>query len=374
MAESISLKSIFNPALVELYARRTSDVYPDFPAQEFIDDVVQQLPSLELKGRSACIAKSLKRHLTASWDNQKVVIEYLLTTSAEELDQQLGRYNNFFFMPIGVFLAEYGLEHWKSSIPLLEKLTERFTAEFAVRPFLERNPNEVMQQMKRWSNAPNEHHRRLASEGCRPRLPWATQVKWLMKHPKPIIALIEPMAKDESLYVRRSVANNFNDLAKDHPVLVLQSLNKLNRVVDERVQWVVRHAARSLVKQGHLEAMSLLGYDVEADLRPALVNMKQVVKFGDALELEVCIENQESTPAEFVLDLVIGFMKSNGQPANKVFKWGNYQLDAGSSKHYSKRLPIKPISTRKYYAGRQLVAIQINGKVHELGTFELQMP
>jgi 3-methyladenine DNA glycosylase AlkC len=92
--------------------------------------------------------------------------------------------------------------------------------------------------------------RRLVSEGTRPRLPWAPRLRAFMRDPRPVLELLEWLKDDPSLYVRRSVANNLNDIGKDHPDLLFATAERWMKDANENRHWIIRHALRSAVKRG----------------------------------------------------------------------------------------------------------------------------
>ena len=85
------------------------------------------------------------------------------------------------------FVEVFGLDDLKESLKALEVFTIDSSSEFAIRQFILKYEEETMNQMKLWAKSSNEHLRRLASDGCRPRLPWAIALPKFKENPKMII-------------------------------------------------------------------------------------------------------------------------------------------------------------------------------------------
>jgi 3-methyladenine DNA glycosylase AlkC len=163
-------------------------------------------------------------------------------------------------MPQNDFVAAYGLGYLDLSLRALYELTKRFTAEGAIRAFLQAYPEQTLTWLAEWATDPNCHVRRLVSEGARPRLPLAPRLPEFVKNPQPVLALLEQLKANPVLMVPRSFANNLNDIAKDHPDLVVETLARWKQAADPGTQWIIGHATRTLLKQGHADALALLGY------------------------------------------------------------------------------------------------------------------
>jgi len=233
--------------------------------------------------------------------------------------------------PITDYVATYGLNHPDISLPLLRHLTPLYTAEFAIRPFIEAHKKQTYEQLLIWCMDSNEHVRRLASEGIRPRLPWGKQLPSYIEDPTDVISLLENLRDDPSDYVRRSVANNLNDISKDHPEIVLETCER----------WLTPIVAPS------------------------------TVCLGTPLQINIEITSTANKEQYIVLDYAIHFMKANGKAAPKVFKWKNLRLQAQQSVTLEKVHPLKAINTRRYYSGQHRVEIMINGKHLSDTNFEL---
>jgi 3-methyladenine DNA glycosylase AlkC len=271
------------------------------------------------------------------------------------------------------YVEFYGLDDWQASIPALEEFTQRMSAEFAIRPFIVRYPERTMAQMLAWAGHESAEVRRLASEGCRPRLPWGIRLHALVADPSPILPILERLKNDESESVRRSVANNLNDISKDHPDLVLDLLRRWQADATDEVRWITGHALRTLVKQGHPEALALLGYPSDAEI--ALHNLvvePLSIQVGDKVTLSFDIESLADEPLNLMIDYVVYHMRANGTLSPKVFKLAKKTIQPGEVLHLERRHSFAPVTTRKYYPGEQAIEPKINGKLCGRAQFVLR--
>lgn len=369
MAETFLLKNIINPALVQKMAINLHRAWPAFDKEAFEAAVIPALPPLALTERSKLICAQLETFLPAEFEE---AAEVLLASFGPESADVTG-YDVFYYLPFGMYVANNGLEHFEVSMELLCEITKRFTAEFPIRAFITHHPGRTMERLREWATHENKHVRRLVSEGTRPRLPWASRLPEFQRDPSPVLALLEVLREDSELYVRRSVANNLNDIAKDHPHLVVQTLERWSKSNDPGTKWIIKHASRSLLKDGHTEALKLLGYDPEAAHRVTGFQCSETVVFGNALEFSFRLRNEGRKAADFLVDFVVYFKKANGKLAPKVFKLSSKRLRPGEEVLFVKKHPIRPITTRVYYGGTQRLALQVNGRESAARDFELVM-
>jgi 3-methyladenine DNA glycosylase AlkC len=370
MSETALLKNIFSPTLVSIMARNLKIVYPEFRQTNFENRILLDLDTLELKQRAQLMSESLFEFLPNDYPKACSILKGSLSLSSEDR-KEIGKYPEFYFMPFAEFIAAYGLDHFETSTSLMYELTKVFTAEFCIRPFIEKHTDRMNTLFHMWVMDDNQHVRRLVSEGTRPRLPWAGRLPAFQKDPTPVFALLEMLKSDPELYVRRSVANNLNDIAKDNPDQVMECLQRWSNIQDAGTQWIIGHASRTLIKEGHIEALKLQGYDPSAPLLIEDFEVSNTVTFGEKLTFKFKLTNTGGKTEDFLIDFVIYFMKSNGKQAPKVFKLSAKNLKAGHSVEIVKSHPIKPISTRKYYNGKQRIAIQVNGTERVESEFSL---
>lgn len=366
MTQSVSsgpqpFKAYFGPPLLEDLARRLLAVYPAFPAAAFIAEVTPQLAPLELKGRVAAIAAGLRRHLPPAYP---AAVDLLLAILGPPHTEAEGMFTDgWYLMPVAAFVEHYGLEHLDASLAAMHAITQRHTAEFAIRPFLLRYPAQTLATLRAWARDPSFHVRRLVSEGTRPRLPWATRLPAFLADPTPVLELLEPLKDDPSAYVRKSVANNLNDIAKDHPQLVLATLARWQQGASDGRRWIIRHALRTLVKQGHPEALRLLGAGSPEVQLVSLEVTPATLRVGDTATIAATLRSTANTAQQLVVDYVLHLPGARGTARRATFKLRSQALAAGETLRLVKRHSFAPVSVRRIYPGLHRIALQVNGVV-----------
>lgn len=396
MSELIPFKLYFNEEMAWRLGHSIEALYPAFPTAVFVHHIVPQLNNLELKERVAVFSKTLHDHLPADYPQ---AVEILLGILGPELSEAEGMFaDGWFLMPVAHFVEVYGLAHFEVSVRAMYEITKRHSSEFTIRPFLIRYPEQMLPILHQWAYDSSPHVRRLVSEGTRPRLPWAMRLPAFIADPIPTLALLEHLKNDPSEYVRRSVANHLNDIAKDHPEVVVAVLGKwLAEVSSQQLavnsqqvypilnlqppppnpagrQWIARHALRSLIKAGHPGALALLGYGGETavslhnfQLEPVYIELGQVVKFSFELRSETA-ETQN-----LVIDYVVHHIKANGSTSPKVFKLTTCQLAGSATTFITKNHAVRPVTTRVYYPGEHRLEVQVNGRILGGGAFQLSV-
>ena len=372
MEEGFLFKNVFNPELVARLGKRIKDVSSHFNEESFYKSIVPNLESLSLSERSSLICESLKKYLPQEY---KKAIEILLSTFDKVVEtSEMTGFEGFYFMPIAKYVSVYGTEEddFDVSMHALLEITKRFTSEDAIRPFIRKYPTQTFVNLYKWATHENVHVRRLVSEGTRPRLPWSSVLREFIVDPSPVLDLLEELKEDSELYVRRSVANSLNDIAKDHPQLVIKTLKRWKLINNKGTQWIISHASRTLLKQALPEALELLGYpiDVKVSVENLTLNKEQC-KMGDTIEFSFDIISKAIESQNLMIDFIVHYMKSNGKTAPKVFKLSKKELPLNQIVSFKKKLSFKAISTRKYYLGLHEIEIQINGKRYGKVNFEL---
>lgn len=372
-------KNFLGEKLISDMGAHLTGSWSGFDQDGFIKDATNNLDALELKQRSKQITTCLKTHLP---DDFAKACEVMLGAIAPELpiDGDIGIWETsaegiagWGIMPMTQYVGFYGLDHFDVSMNALMEMTKRSSAEFDIRFFLDKYPKKTIEVLRGWANHPNQHVRRLVSEGVRPRLPWGMRLQGFVADPSPVIELLEMLKDDTQEYVRRSVANNLNDIAKDHPDLVAKIASSWLKGADKNRTRLVKHACRTLIKQGHKPTLKALGYD-EPQVRLASLNViTPQVKLGAKLEFEMDLQSTSDSDQAMIIDYAIHHMKANGKLAPKVFKWKNITLRAGQEQKAKKNHPIRPITTRVYYAGTHMLEIYINGVSLGLWEFELAL-
>lgn len=332
---------------------------PDFDCKHFIHRVFDnQWPDLELKQRVRHIAVTLHDFLPHDFPEAADILVNL----AQALRKNEIREQGFATIFIPEYVQVYGLEFPEVSLNALEDITQLVSAEFAIRPFLIRYPELTLKKMKDWSNHSSASVRRLSSEGCRPRLPWAMGVPALKKDPTPILPILENLKADPSEYVRRSVANNLNDLAKDHPELVLKIVKKwLGK--NENTDKIIKHGCRTLLKKGHVEILGLHGYNPKSHgVLNGFELPKTKVKIGDHLNFSIHFTNREKQQTPYRLEYAIDYLTSTGKRSNKIFKITENELDPGETVMIKRKQSFKNLTTRKHFKGKHTLTIFSNGR------------
>jgi len=364
------LKNQFGAEIPGNIARMISRVFPAFDQDAFIKDVLVGYEALDLMPRGWKIARTLRDYLPTNYPD---AIEILMDSLGPKFDktEDLGM-APFLYLPHVFFVAEYGLDHFEVSMRAQYELTQRFTAEFSIRPYLVRHTEATLARLKEWATDQSPHVRRLVSEGTRPRLPWAPRLREFQKDPRPVLALLELLKDDSELYVRRSVANNLNDIGKDHPALLVETARRWMRDATGERRWHVNHALRSAVKRAEPGALEVLGFGTAAKVSVGNIRItpKRAV-IGGAVEIAFEVTNTASRRQRLLVDFRIHFMKANGKASPKVFKLKNVDLAPHETVAMGKRVSLAEMTTRKHYAGTHTVDVVVNGSAQRLGKFEL---
>lgn len=373
------LKNLYGPDVPRRIADMISAVYPKFAHKKFLDFVLPDYETLELMPRGWHMADGLQHALPEEYEKAIDILLLSLPPAkahAAETSATADREGNtlapFLFMPHTFFVARYGLNHFEASMRAQYELTQRFTAEFSIRPYLQQHTTATLKKLESWLDDPSEHVRRLISEGTRPRLPWASRLPAFQKDPTPVIALLDALKDDPSLYVRRSVANNLNDIGKDNPAVMLDTAERWMHKASPEREWIIKHALRVAVKNADPRALSLMGFGSKAqiDVSDALIAPKNV-REGDAITLSCTLRSLAKKPQVLLIDFVVHYVKANGSTRPKVFKLTSCELAAGETVKVSKKLSLAPMTTRRHYAGEHKIELLINGQTFVLGSFRL---
>ena len=364
------LKNSFGPEVPEKIARMIEAAYPSFDSGAFLARALDGYDGLELTPRAKQIAAAMAQHLPA---DRRRALEILIASLGPEIEEaELQGMGVFIYLPHVYFVAEHGLEHFEVAMRAQYEITKRFTAEFSLRAYLERYPAETLARLRTWAGDPNVHVRRLVSEGSRPRLPWAPRLRRFQEDPTAVLELLELLKDDGEEYVRRSVANCLNDISKDHPEQVVETAQRWWPDAGRDARRMIRHALRTLVKQGHAGALGVLGYSGDS---PAVVEAVRCtpgsLSIGGKVRLEIEVANPSDERAAALVDIRVYFVKANGSTAPKVFKGGELALGPGEQAVVRKTLSVAQHSTRTHYPGRHTVEVLLNGRAYPGGGFDL---
>lgn len=384
MASGFSLKDqLFNREKTRYLAGLFAKASPGFCAQKFECDVMAGLTERELKARISWIAEVLGTHLPGALPE---VAPVLLKALPQPLDPARtdDDFGDFIFAPLGELVVARGLTAYPDlGLDLLAEITQRFSMEWAIRPFLNAHQEKTLTQMRKWLMHPSYHVRRLVSEGSRPRLPWGQGVNLALTDPVP---LLDHLHADRTRYVTRSVANHLNDISKKDPELVLDCLKRWRELQvqsDKELAWMTSHACRGLVKAGNPQALLLLGYDPEAEIETCLTLPTEPVRMGEMLNFSVALRaladaganDQAATlkEAPVLIDYRIIFQKPAGKTSQKVYKLKRANLSC-ERLVIEKRHRLKgDATTFTLHPGRHQIEVLVNGRVRAQGHFELSV-
>lgn len=356
------LKDWFDEKRYRLIARELAALSTKFNAKRFLDHTLTGLADRSLMQRLHECAVAVDEALPGTFQ-QKV---RLLQKLAPRLD------HSFIAIFLSDFVATFGAAEFDFSMESLRFFTRFGSAEFAVRTFISADQDRALKIMGGWTLDADEHVRRLASEGSRPRLPWGMRLGALVRDPTPCIAILEALKDDPSLYVRRSVANHLNDITKDHPDWVLSRLETWD-LKKEPLAWIARHACRTLIKRGNSRALQLFGFGKTAAVRASLTLSVPHIKLGERLVIMAEITAESSKSQRLAVDYVIHYVKARGAAFEKVFKWTEIELAPHQTLQLKKQQLIRDFTTRKHHPGHHRIELQINGQRVASAGFDLDV-
>lgn len=363
MSDVPALKEMFNEARYRKMARDVAQVYPRFDAKRFLELTLPGLEPLALLARLRRATEALRATLPAEYPAAIKVLRKLAPINGE----------GFTSLVLPDFVGLYGLDDFDLSLDALQFFTRFGSSEFAIRHFLKRDLARSLRVMETWSRDENEHVRRLASEGCRPRLPWSFKLTALIADPSPVASILENLKADPSLYVRKSVANHLNDITKDHPVWVLDRVRGWD-LENKHTAWIAKKALRTLIKKGDQSALAVIGAGERAEVTvPKFEVSPGQLHLGDALTIQAQIVSAAKRPQRLVIDYAVHYVKQSGSASEKVFKWKELTLQPGETLTFAKRQVVKDFTTRKHHAGRHVVELMINGERFAQSAFDLRL-
>ncbi len=361
-------KNIYNDSFFNSFIDIILKVHPNFNKASFLKHIFDAgWENRELKQRMRHITIGLKNHWFDDYTKNIALLLSLITQL--KADGFKERSIEYMFFPD--FVEVYGLENYEMSVKAFEKITQFTSCEFAVRPFIIKYESKMIDQMFVWSKHKNSSVRRLATEGCRPRLPWAMAIPFLKKNPVSIIPILEYLKDDESESVRRSIANNLNDISKDNPEIVI-NLAKKWQGKNKETDWLIKHGSRTLLKDGGSEIMTLFGFGTVENLTVKdFTILTPRVRIGEYLEFTCQLVNKSIKKSKIRLEYGIYYQKANGTLSRKVFKISEKEYAGNSVATISRKQSFKVITTRKFHVGLHQVIIIINGVEFDKHDFEL---
>lgn len=359
------LKNRYNGGFLHGLALRITAVYPSFQADAFVNGIMDETwDALGLKARMRRITVNLGRYLPTGYEQALGILDKVIAGYP-------AGFNDFSFMFFPDFVEVYGQEerHWELSMAALERYTPYSSSEFAVRPFIMRYEERMMRQMAAWAGHGNEHVRRLASEGCRPALPWGQALTSFKKDPSPVLPILEQLNTDPSLYVRKSVANHLNDISKTHPDLVTKIAGDWYGR-HEYTDWIVKHGCRTLLKKGNREVLDIFGYHNAGSVDIADFTLGAAsISLGENMTFSFTVSAKETTKVR--LEYAMGYVKADGRQSRKIFQISEILLKANKKKTYIKKHSFSDLRTRKHYPGTHSVTLIVNGAEQDTLDFEL---
>lgn len=355
------LKDILGPAALETIAAAGAAASRRFDRAAFLAAASDGLDALSIMERVRHIADALHAALPGDYATGVDIVRAM----APQLT------HGFQAMAATEYVARQGLEDFDRSMDALADLTRFGTAEFAIRPFLAADTPRALAVMTAWTGSDNEHVRRLASEGARPRLPWAARVPALKADPTLAGPILDTLKADPSLYVRKSVANHLNDIAKDRADWLLDRLARWPQD-DPRTAWIIRHALRTLIKQGEPRALALIGVgqDAAVTLRRFAIE-PQAVRLGDRIAITAELASDAPEDQRLVVDYRVHYARAGGKTAPKVFKLKTFELAARDTATLSISQTIRDFSTRRHHPGLHRVELIVNGRTVAESAFDI---
>jgi len=349
------LKHRYTTAYINELANKIHALEDNFDTREFVKSILNKdWENKELKARMSHISENVYLHLNQ--DYKKSISIFL------KIAPHFAGFEGM-FMPH--LIQTYGLDNWKLSIKALAEITPYASAEFAVREFIKKDQKRMMDQMLTWSKHPNEHLRRLASEGCRPRLPWACALPEFKKNPRAILPILHQLKSDPSLYVRKSVANNINDISKDNPEVALDLIrlwhSDFTHEPDDYTDRILKHGARTLLKKGNKTALNLFKLHKPKHVSVSDLTCDKQVTIGKDFVFSFTLDSTNKNLGKLRVEYRIGYRKASGALNYKIFKIAEKEYPS-KRQSFKYKQSFKQMTTRKHYPGEHSLAIVINGE------------
>ncbi|MFY9088854.1 DNA alkylation repair protein [Arcobacter aquimarinus] len=346
MAEQ--LKNLYSKEFIEKLSNKLLSIYSDFKKEDFINSIFDNTwQDLELKQRMRHISSTIHSFLPFSYKEQLEILK--------KVKEDFSGLEAMIFQD---FVEVFGLDDLDESLKALEVFTVNSSSEFAIRQFILKYEDKTMKQMKLWAKSQNEHIRRLASEGCRPRLPWAVALPKFKQNPTKVLEIIELLKNDKSKYVQKSVANNLNDISKDNPDLVRKFVEK-NLGISKELDWICKHGCRTLLKKGDKEVLDLFNFDKSHHINLTNFCYDKTIFLNEDFNFSFEISSDELI-GNIRVEYVIYYLKSNNNHNKKVFMISQNHIES-TKKIFQKKQSFKNMTTRKHYIGTHFIGILING-------------
>jgi len=353
------LKNLYSKSFIDELTVVLFETISRFNKKEFIRKIFDKTwDEKELKQRMRHITLTIHQFLPENFSkSSKIIIEI-----TKNYIRKKGQGLSFLHMFLPEYIELFGINNFTESVKAFEQVTKFTSAEFAVRPFIIKYPKEMMAQMERWSKSENTFVRRLASEGCRPRLPWAIALPAFKRNPAAILPILENLKNDDAETVRKSVANNINDISKDNPEIVLSIIKKW-KGKNKNTDWILKHGARTLLKQGNEHVMGNFGLKRVTDIQISKFTLSDSsLVLGETLTFSFHLLNNETKDHKLRVDYAIYYMTSGGKQSKKVFRLTENNFLQQKTVIITKKRRFIDFTTRKHHSGKHHIAIIVNGK------------
>ena len=362
--ESGLWKDYINRDSVSFYLKTLKKFHKKLNTTKALDEIFDSnFIRLELKDRIKTVAEKSHEFLPSDYSQTTKI----LIKAASHLDE----FHNWILTE---YIRIYGVKHFDDSIYALRELTKHGTAEFAIRVFVNNYTDKMIRVFDHWAKDKNHHVRRLAAEGSRPRGVWVEHIDSFKRDPQPVIKLLKKLRADESLYVRKAVANNLNDISKDHPETVIKIASQWKKEKNRHTDWIIKHGCRSLIKKGYPAVFPLFGFTSKPKIEIEKFKFKKKkIALNDSIEIEFLINSNSSKTQKLAIDYKLHYMKKNGKLLPKVFKISEKNLQPSKSLPIILKHKFKNNSTRKHYAGKHQIELMINGVSFGLIPLQLEL-
>lgn len=362
------LKQLINAQTVAFLGDMLAAQFAGFDKLSFQQQVREKLELLSLTQRVNVLAEAIAQQLPV--DFSKVVPGLQKLAADWPVADKNAGWQQYAIWPLITYAGRTGINRPDLALSVLADLTPLFTAEFAIRPYLEKHFDETYRQMLDWADDENPHLRRLASEGLRPRLPWGIRLNHIP--PEKALVLLDKLKDDDSVYVQKSVANHLNDLSKEHPQLILDLCQSWQPKATPARQRIIRRALRTLQKQADPAALKILGYSQDLPLAVDFELTETVCRIGESVTMQLTLQNLSAEPQSLLIDYELWLMRGNGRPSAKIFFWQRINIAGRQKIVLQKQQTMQQLSTRKLYPGEHKICLRINGQPQATRIFQLK--
>ena len=348
------LKEVYNSRFLQNLSQTITKFDKKFDQKSFLEiGKNKSWAEKSLKQRMRAIVLALDESLSGKDFQQKVEV---LKKAAITLSRNKNSALALIIFPD--FIEVFGMQDFDYSMSALEFFTEFGSSEFAVRQFIKSDQKRALKFIKKWTKSKNHHVRRLASEGIRPALPWGEALVAFKKNPTEILLILEELKHDEEIYVRKSVANNLNDISKNQPELIIDLLKKWQQ---QKVSpTLIKHALRTLLKKGNQQALALIGIKNNPNFTiQSFALQKNAIKMSENLVFDFLLENKEQNN-KIRLEYALYFLQKNQSHFKKIFQITTKDFPQGNFV-FSKKHSFREITTRKYNKGLHAISLVANG-------------